>query len=307
MRDYHRPETFINPEQKTVIESAYRQARVVLKDQDIKITPENFPEYKPEMMQNDLKYVTEMEAKFGSGKSEEEKTADKLGLILEALFFEQAEMSEWLGSNIETVRASRFDDIKNGIDIIAEFLEEEEGEEQAAVRNVSGHMGLAFDVTFASNIKRKLEREKEEIDHNNLAEVRYFHSDHFVGKLPDVPRIVVAVDGKTINEITQLWLEDKKALASHWVQMQILEGTIIQLKVQKKYAETTKHERLINKLDWALRTLEKIYQERRKVLIEENKRLAREGKNEKIVDYDQRDGAFTALKGNLSQVFKTEV
>jgi hypothetical protein len=295
MRDYHRPETFVNPEQKTLMESAYRQARAVLKDQDIKITPENFPEYKTEMMQNDLKYVAEMEAKFGSGKSEEEKTADKLSLILEALFFQQAELSEWLGPNIETVRASRFDDIKNGVDVIAEFLEEEEEEtEQAAMRNVSGHMGLAFDVTFASNIKRKLERVKGEIDHNNLAEVRYFHSDHFVGKLPDIPRIVVAVDGRTANDLMELWLEDKKKLAFHPVQMQILEGALIQLKTYKEYAETTGHNNVIAKLDWALRMVDKIYQERKKML----EGLRREE------DYDLRDGAFTALKGNLGQVFE---
>jgi hypothetical protein len=215
---------------------------------------------------------------------------------LEALFFEQAELSEWLGPNVETIKSSRFDDIKNGIDMIAEFLAEE-NEEPSAVRNVLGHMGLAFDVTFANNIKEKLERVRDEIDHNNLAEVRYFHSDHFVGKLPDIPRIVAAVDGKTANELMELWLEDKKKLAFHPVQIQILEGAIMQLKIYKQYAEKTQHKKVIAKLDWALKIMEKIYQERQKNLQEEKSKE----------DYSWRDGAFTALKGNLGQVFGIKI
>lgn len=300
MKNYRQPE-FINSEQEIIIRNAYRQAQEVLKDQDIKINRKNFPEYDVAMMQDDLGYVEEKEGQFSHGKTEEEKKTNKLSLVLEALFFEQAEMSEWLGSNVETIKSSRFDDIKNGVDMIAEFLIDEDEQKSNTVRNVSGHMGLAFDVTFANKIKEKLERVKSEIDHNNLAEVRYFHSDHFVGKLVDIPRIVAAIDGRTVNELAELWLgedkKDKNKLAFHPVQMQILEGAIIQLRTFKQYAEKTKHENVIAKLDWALRTMEKIYQERKKIL-----ESAKKGE-----DYSFRDNAFTALKGNLGQIFGMEV
>lgn len=152
--------------------------------------------YDPAMIKADLEYVRQKRLEFG-----EADDIRKWATILEVVIHEQIELSEWLGSGVTTVRASDYDDIRNGIDTIVEFLLE------GAQPN---YLALAVDVTFSPNIEDKLERIKQSIREGKLGYVKYFKSERFRGELRQVPVVVVGTDIVTAKQLGNLWQERKK-------------------------------------------------------------------------------------------------
>ncbi len=194
--------------------------------------------------------------------------------ILEAIFYEHAELSEWLGSNVETIKTSRFDDIVNGIDVIAEFSGNQE----------TSHLGLAIDATLSNVIEEKLERIKKEIDEGHLAEIKYFYSEELNIRQPkkNLPRVIICVEAKTIKELSELWMENKnKELGQHQIQYQILEEIILQLETFKNYVEQKGFSNLAEIYEKDLEIVKNIYQEK------------------KASDNYERDSMFELLKSSL--------
>ncbi len=279
-------------ERDFLIENAFEEAKKVLKAGQI--NPDVFDKYDKEMIKKDREFVARMEEKFKKTATPEQIMATKLSTILEAIVYEQTELSNWLGEDVFTIKTSRFDDIKNGVDVIAEFVERKEEK----VKSIRGHLGLAFDVTFSNDISDKLKRIKNEIDDGHLATVKYFVSENmgFKGEFADIPRVIMSVDGKTVNDLAELWLEEKKKLAFHPIQIQILEETFVQLKVFKEYAERTGHKRITKRLNKALIIIQEIYNQK--------KRGVSELKND---DFEARDLALDSLQSNLKNIFGTEL
>jgi hypothetical protein len=181
-----------------------------------------------EKVKKDQEYVEKMERIFKvNNKSESSKKAT----ILEYIIYEQSELGEWLGKKAVTQKTSRTDDIRNGIDIAVEFEKDTEDSE---------YLGLAIDVSFGDELMKKFQRIKDEIDSGKLAKLEYFRSQNIAKEITDVPRVIVAVDGKTLNELIELWSEksedSKTKLAAHPVQIQILNELFIQLKIFEQYA-----------------------------------------------------------------------
>lgn len=170
----------------TDIERAYNRAKEVLSHA---IPLENFSDiYKD--VETDLKYVETMEKLFAETiekDPEELKKVYRLSTILEAIILEEGELANWFGENATTIVPSRFDDIRNGIDCIVEF---EEGE------NSASHLALAVDIVAGSEIQRKIDRIKKDIEEGHLSEIKYFSSD------------TLGIKGKKINiQLTyQEWL-----------------------------------------------------------------------------------------------------
>lgn len=274
-------------EHNFLIEKAFDEAKRVLKTGQI--NPDVFDNYD----KGDKKFVARMEEKFKKTATPEQIMANKLSTILEAIVYEQTELSNWLGEDVFTIKTSRFDDITNGVDVIAEFVERKEEK----VKSIRGHLGLAFDVTFSNEISDKLNRIKNEIDDGHLATVKYFVSESmsYKGEFVDIPRVIMSVDGKTVNDLAQLWLEEKKKLAFHPIQMQILEETLVQLKVFKEYAERTGHKRVIKRLNKALIIIQEIYDQKKN----ETSKLKED-------DFEARDAAFESLLSNLKNIFGIE-
>lgn len=266
-----------NPESRVfeslTIDQAYARAEQTLAKDAIK--PEQFADlYSDENVAQDKAYVDEMERKFEETNEPEQKEVQKLATILEAIIHEHAELSDWLGPDAHTIKPSRYDDIKNGVDSVVEFQESESS---------ASHLALAIDATFSPDVQKKFERIKNEIDRGELARVKYFASEHLGvrGELAKIPRVVIGADAKTVRELAELWLErDNRALARHPVQFQIIEEIVAQLDAFHDYATQKKQFEIAA-----------VYDKTRKILaaIDSQKRTS-------LKDTGERDSVFYAIQ-----------
>lgn len=205
---------------------AYEKSQRVLVESAIKL--EDFRDLYEGVVDRDQEWVERMEA--GQSETDIHKMhAD----IIEAILFEHIEQSNWFGESATTIKTSKFDDIRNGIDIIVEFEEE---------TNRLVHMGLAVDVTFGNTAaQNKIMKIKENIENGILKEVKYFMSERspHKGLYRNLPSVVVGVDRLHLDELARMWTDDgrKREFAVHPVQMMILHEIRSQLMKFSKYAE----------------------------------------------------------------------
>lgn len=254
-------------------DQAYVQARRVFAKDAIK--PEQFIDaYGEEDVAHDKLYVEEKEREFEASDSPEQKEAKKLATVFEAIIYERAELSNWFGPDATTIKPSRYDDIKNGVDSIVEFQESD--------ISVS-HLALAIDATFSPDTEAKFNRIREEIDQGKLATVKYFPPEH-IGKqkgLHAIPHVVVGANAKTIRELAELWLErDNRALDKHPIQFQILEEIIAQLDAFQEYAKRVRKPEIAA-----------VYEKTKKIVaaIHSEKRLS-------LKDNEERDSVFYEIQ-----------
>lgn len=214
---------------------AYQRANNVL-DAD-RIDPEALEGCDKEMVARDMQYVRDRQARFKIESRPEAEEDKKMATVLEAIVHEQVELNDWLGPNAETISASHFDDIANGVDTIVQF--QREGEHDA-------HLGLAIDVTFSTDIRNKLNRIMEDIEQGRLTEIKYFASpnpeepDEYVynGGLK-VPRVVIGIEKQTVEKLADLWMKkNKKELGAHVVQRVIAKEILDQLTCFEQYARS---------------------------------------------------------------------
>ncbi|MEK7180717.1 MAG: hypothetical protein AAB738_00050 [Patescibacteria group bacterium] len=268
-----------NPERRILenlaIEQAYKKAdKVLTRDA---IHPDEFEDlYGAQNISQDNDYVAKMKAKFKEQEGAEEATAKKLATILEAIIFENAELSEWFGPNASTIKTSEFDDIKNGVDSVVEFEES---------KTSASHLALAMDATFSSETGGKFHRIKEEIESGELTKVKYFQSDHMSirGELSKIPRVVVGVNAETVKALSETWLENPSSLKDHPIQFQILEEILMQLRVFKDYAKKIKKTDIGATYEKVIGIVEEILEEKKKL----------------IKDTGERDSVFYDMESNL--------
>lgn len=188
-------------------EKKYEQAYVIAAgklEQDRVKTSDFIGMYK-DQVEDDENYVTKRKLEFEAEATPENRKNKKLATILEAIINEQIELSDWLGPEAESMAATDYDDIKNGVDSIIEFREGE----------ISGrHLALAIDASYSTELSKKLDRIKREIEEGLLTEVKYFYSDQldFRGRLEKIPRVVVGAERNRLTNLIFTWLE------SHWME-----------------------------------------------------------------------------------------
>lgn len=258
------------------IEQAYERARKMLTREAI-----NLKQFKglygEDVVKRDEKYVEEMEARFSRANAADWKQARMLAAIFEAVFHECAELSDWLGPEALTIKTSRFDDIRNGVDSVAEFRESDVS---------ASYIALAIDVTISAEAIKKFKRIKKEIENGELAKVKYFISEHtnIRGELSKIPRVVIGADAKTIKELGELWLEkNNKILENHPVQFQVLEEISSQLNAFQRYAEKVNQSMLVAVYSKMHGLVQKISKE----------------KSSSVYDSGYRDSAFYSFQGYL--------
>jgi len=137
------------------------------------IDPETFTNYDLEIIKEDLEAVVKMELKFKQDSNPVQAASERRGEILEALLNECINLpaTKWLGQNTESIVASRYDDVFNGIDLITEIIQEE----------VFKHLALNIDITSsARHLEEELLKIKRQIlatePENKLTKVKYFTS-----------------------------------------------------------------------------------------------------------------------------------
>ncbi len=240
------------------LEEAYK--KVVRETRKERIDPETFRDMYGAGVDEDNVYVKQMEEKFRAETTPQKEEIQKLATILEGIIHENVELSDWLGSSAESIRTSRYDDIKNGVDTIVEFEEDE---------ITASHLALAIDVTFTSDTEKKFARIRDEIKKGGLAKIKYFMSEHLGmrGELIKVPRVVIGAESKTIRQLAELWVEgNKKELGTHPIQFQILEEILMQLRTFKDYAEQNNQPELAAIFEKRYTFVKKILEEKQVVL-----------------------------------------
>lgn len=201
-----------------------------------RIDPTDFTElYGTANVEADLAYVKDMEALFKREQTTQEKNLQRISNAFETILFDRIELDDWFGPKTMTLASSRYDDIKNGIDVIAEIGEEDS--------NAVSHLGLAVDITYSTHLEKKFDRIRQEILSRKLSTIKYFQSSEqsFMGQLSNVPRVVIGVQKEAIGELMQLTLGKKrKELAAHPVQHQILSEIRLQLHTFTEFAQKQK-------------------------------------------------------------------
>lgn len=223
-------------EESFPFDEAYLRANKILKEQEIQ-PAEFYDVINPDEIESDLAYVRRMEHEYEKRETPEEKESHKLSDILEAVMHQEIELSDWLGPDTETIRPSRFDDIKNGVDSVIRIRKG--GSEDT-------RLALGIDVTFSKySLEKKMKRILREIDSGELAEVKYYSEEDEESEKPRhvahlrVPRIAVGFNAPVIRELGGIWMDKtrKKDLARHPVQHLLADEIMMQLKVLGDYAE----------------------------------------------------------------------
>ncbi len=272
--------------QTEIIKKGYERAVEVFEETG-RIDPENFTYYDKTSIAQDLEYVAEKKRMFDAGDTAEGKEHARLAEILEAIIYEQAELSEWLGKNVSTIRASDFDNIRNGCDAIAEFEDE---------RSVS-HMALAIDVTYTrSDMEKKVNRIREEITSGDLTKIKYFKSPDgsYEGALLKVPRVIVAIDKTHVLGLADTWLKNKKKeLANHPIQILILKEIALQLEKFIQHAQKVGRTELVPIFERRLKFITAARENKTKQALAEDPRTA---------DYILEDRVFAELRYQVEKI-----
>ncbi len=183
-------------------------------------------------VQEDLAFVEDQESKHKSRETPQSRELKEISDSFEALVLWNGEMAEWFGKTAKTVKTSKFDDYKNGVDMIVSF---QEG------RSVQ-HLGLAADVTFSSDpkvMRDKFSGLRSQIRNGTLAKVKYFHHANYHGQLSKLPEVIIGVSMKMVRELEGLWVDGKNTvLANHRVGILLLKQIEAQLITFAKYAES---------------------------------------------------------------------
>jgi hypothetical protein len=154
----------------------------------------------------------------------------KLSTICEAAFLRGIKQERWLGEDAYVSATSPFDDWVNDVDLGVEFSKE----------SGSSYLGLAIDVTFAGHLDQKFDDIKRSIDRGELSKIKYFksHDGRVRGELSMVPRVVVGVDSRRMEQILNRWNDDtRNPLSEPLVHDGFLEEIRMQLAAFKDYAE----------------------------------------------------------------------
>lgn len=230
----------------------------------------DFSDLYGEGVAKDLQEVGRLKAAFeaeNKDKGPEFLDCMKRAKFFEALLAERVELDNWLGENAQTIVASEYDDIKNGVDLAIEFSTE----------GGFKHLALSVDVTTSRQVvAQKIERIKEEIVGGKLTTIKYFYSEdsNIRGQLMRVPRVLIGADIATAKELATLWLKTKRpnddrearqslqALALHRIQFQILEEIKTQLEYFVEFARENKKEGLISEYRKALAVISEILEQK---------------------------------------------
>lgn len=212
---------------------AHEKARAMLDNPDYSIQEEEFKTvYGNASVLQDLGVANRLEQKFKQEETIESKNTKKIAETLEAIMLEQSEQSNWLG-NAHTLKASRFDDYVNKVDMIAEWSTAQEG---------SRILALGVDVTFGTTgVKKKLEAIHAEIMTGKLGTIRYFKDmkGDFMGSRLNVPRAIVGVSAPVVEELAGQWMRgEKKNMGKHPIQHLMIEQLCAQLESMRTFAKS---------------------------------------------------------------------
>lgn len=242
-----------NEEYRRNLEAAHKKAVELLDDERIDLGEFNGL-YSDEIIKEDSDYVAQRQQKFKAINTPEQIEAQKYAIVFEAIIHDQIDMNGWLGEYATAKKASWYDDLKNGVDEIIEF-------EQTKI-SPSAHLALAVDITFSKDISEKMNEIAAHIENGDVGVIKYLLTDTYRGEMKNVPRAIIGVDMKNLQEIIKLWVDNKKkSLAQHRVKFMILGQIKMQLNSFAWYADKIDRPVIANSLNRVLKIVENIWDE----------------------------------------------
>lgn len=236
----------------THTEKLYEEARDILDDAAIK--PIDFVGlYGIPNVEADIAYVEEKETQFATQETPEAASSKKMATIFEGLVHVYGSRGHWFGPHSTMLKASKFDDIKHGVDSIVEFKPPNQPASQLA---------LAIDVTFAKDLQRKFDRIRKEIEEGKLTKIKYFDSKKtgFKGMKTKVPRVVVGANIAIVKSLADLWSSKREdLLVNHPIQNLVLQEMIIQCEAFARHAEKSDQREIADIYKQDLALLRSIY------------------------------------------------
>jgi hypothetical protein len=194
--------------------------------------------YEVSEIENDKKYVTEMKEKFKKNETKESKESKTIADAVEIIINDQIELADWLGEETYTYQTSEYDDIKNGIDAVLEFVNDDE--------NDQNFLGIAFDITYKNDVRKKFFRIKKEIEKHQKNNIKYFQSENnteYKGSIDNIAKLVISLDIKSAEELIELYCGNKnKELSKHFFQFQLIDELLYQLNTFMKYSKSVNNQ-----------------------------------------------------------------
>jgi hypothetical protein len=127
---------------------------------------------------------------------------EKMGHIFENAFLDIGSRGHWFGEKSELTKASKFDDIMNGVDMIATIVASDDN---------ARHLAIASDLTFSfPGVSEKFNKILNGVRQGKMAQVKYFNSEllHITGQLRNIPRTVVGLDVENLNNFLLRWIKE---------------------------------------------------------------------------------------------------
>lgn len=88
-----------------------------------RIDMDDFVDLYGQGVEADKAIVRKRKASFAAEEDPSMEKNRQLGTIFEAIFNERAELDNWFGQNVSTIKTSEFDDVENGVDSALEIVE----------------------------------------------------------------------------------------------------------------------------------------------------------------------------------------
>lgn len=209
---------------------AYEKALTILQQQSVDMN--DFTDlYTEEQLQKYQHYVDEKEREFAEKRKKNPGWArsEVFGKTLEGLLHDQ--MSKVFGEGIQGTSTTAYDDYHAGVDEVIELSGEKEGD----------HSTFGIDFTYGDP-REKIELICKNIKRGKLTDVLFYESpegsDSVVrGKLQNLPKVAIGMDGHHVMKLAQQWNEgDEKLLEYNQLFLLIVRQIQIQAEVYEFYA-----------------------------------------------------------------------
>ncbi len=124
---------------------------------------------------------------------------ERLGHVFEGFLYTHIGESK-IFKDVILHKTSEYDDVKNGVDFIAEYKNP---------NDPSAYVALAMDASFSMSpalIGKKMDKSLLDIKHQHLSEVKYFQFDERTSEAKlGIPRVVVGADEDRVRALLQSW------------------------------------------------------------------------------------------------------
>lgn len=216
------------------LERAHSYAAKVLQENEISMV-EFARQRGAQRIERHRAYVAKRTAQFEAEDTPQEKQDRKLAEVLEAILLEQTELADWLGSNTNTLKTSKYDDIANGVDLVFEYSDAER----------ASHSAAAIDATYSVlGVSKKMREVRTRIAHRNLAPIEYFKSEalKIQGSIDQVPKLILGMERERALELAGRWVQmkdgrlSKKSFAEDPVRLLLLQQIEMQVEAFRAYA-----------------------------------------------------------------------